>query len=577
MPSELYFFLRKIFSLIKPFWKTFFLGLFFAVISSLITGASTWAIKPIFNFVFVEKHYEYFIFVPLLMVVVFSLMGITSLLQAYFMKSVSAGVINNLRLKLFQKFLCLPVEKIAGQSHGQAVSKVINDTAQIEPILGEALTTIFQSSFSVIVLIAVALYQRWDLTLLAFITFPVIIFGSKALGTKTRKARKLAQASTGELTHKMQELLQGIKEIKLSPSPEKVVDLFAKELNRFYRWSLKITKYREGSKSLVDIVTGIGGAIIIGYGGFLTINGAMSPGSFLSVLTAILLIFNPIRKLSRSYTYLKEAQGAWIRIEEVLNLPVESGGNLKAFSPRQGFTFKEVYFRYFSAHDWVLKNVNLFLPANKIITFVGPSGSGKTTLASLLPRFFDPQKGEILLDGYNLKEFELKSLRNLFGMVLQEPFLFNLSIKENLLMAKPEASEEEIIEACKLAKAHDFILDLPYGYDTVLGEEGFNLSGGQKQRIALARVFLKKPPIIILDEATSQLDSITEEAIQEALDRLKGSHTIIVIAHRLSTVTKADLIFVFDKGEIVSQGTHQKLLDISPLYRNLYQTFQRCV
>ncbi|MBZ4681452.1 ABC transporter ATP-binding protein [Thermodesulfobacterium sp.] len=576
MSSELFSFLKKILSFLKPFWKTFLLGLFFAVVSSLITGASTWAIKPIFNFVFVEKHHEYFFLVPLLMVLVFSLMGITSLLQAYFMKAVSAGVINNLRLKLFQKFLYLPVEKIAVQTHGQAVSKVINDTAQIEPILGEALTTIFQSSFSVLVLIGVALYQRWDLTLLAFITFPVIIFGSKALGAKTRKARRLAQASTGELTHKMQELLQGIKEIKLSPSPEKVIELFSKELERFYRWSLKITKYREGSKSLVDVVTGIGGALVIGYGGFLTINGAMSPGSFLSVLTAILLIFNPIRKLSRAYTYLKEAQGAWVRIEEVLNLPVETGGNLKALPPKQGFTFNEVYFRYISSLDWTLKNINFFLPANKIIAFVGPSGSGKTTLASLLPRFLEPQKGEILLDNTNLKEFEIVSLRNLFGMVLQEPFLFNLSIKENLLIAKPEASEKEIIEACKLAKAHDFILTLPKGYDTVLGEEGFNLSGGQKQRIALARVFLKKPPIIILDEATSQLDAITEEAIQEALDRLKGRHTIIIIAHRLSTVTKADLIFVFEKGEIVSQGTHQQLLETSTLYRNLYQTFQKC-
>jgi subfamily B ATP-binding cassette protein MsbA len=576
LSSELFSFLKKILSFLKPFWKTFLLGLFFAVVSSLITGASTWAIKPIFNFVFVEKHHEYFFLVPLLMVLVFSLMGITSLLQAYFMKAVSAGVINNLRLKLFQKFLYLPVEKIAVQTHGQAVSKVINDTAQIEPILGEALTTIFQSSFSVLVLIGVALYQRWDLTLLAFITFPVIIFGSKALGAKTRKARRLAQASTGELTHKMQELLQGIKEIKLSPSPEKVIELFSKELERFYRWSLKITKYREGSKSLVDVVTGIGGALVIGYGGFLTINGAMSPGSFLSVLTAILLIFNPIRKLSRAYTYLKEAQGAWVRIEEVLNLPVETGGNLKALPPKQGFTFNEVYFRYISSLDWTLKNINFFLPANKIIAFVGPSGSGKTTLASLLPRFLEPQKGEILLDNTNLKEFEIVSLRNLFGMVLQEPFLFNLSIKENLLIAKPEASEKEIIEACKLAKAHDFILTLPKGYDTVLGEEGFNLSGGQKQRIALARVFLKKPPIIILDEATSQLDAITEEAIQEALDRLKGRHTIIIIAHRLSTVTKADLIFVFEKGEIVSQGTHQQLLETSTLYRNLYQTFQKC-
>lgn len=575
MSLSLFLFLKNLFPFFKPFSKKFLVGLLFAVLSSLITGLSTWSIKPIFDFVFVEKHYQFFKFVPLFMILIFTLVGLFSLLQAYYMKAVSAGVVNVLRLKLFQKCLHLPLDKISSHTTGQTVSRVINDTAQIEPILGETLTTLFQSLFSVVVLTIVAFYQKWDLTLLAFLTLPIVILGSKSLGTKTRKARRIAQTSTGELTHKMQEMLNGIKEIKLSSSSENVIKLFSKELENFYRWTLKITKYREGSKSLVDLATGIGGALIIGYGGFLVLKGYMTPGSFLSTLTAILLIFNPLRKLTRTYTSLKEAQGAWIRIEEILNLEEEKGGNMLAFSPKHGFLLKNVWFRYSQDSDWVIKDVNLFIPVNKTIALVGPSGAGKTTLVSLLPRFYDPQKGEILLDNIPLQSFELSSLRNIFGMVLQEPFLFNLSIRENLLMVKPDASDEEIIEACKLAKAHEFIVNLPNGYDTILGEEGLDLSGGQKQRIALARVFLKKPPVIILDEATSQLDPITEQAIKEALRTLKKLHTIIIIAHRLSTVKEADLIIVLENGRILNIGTHEELLKTSSLYRNLYLSFHK--
>lgn len=572
---ELLFFLKKILHYLKPFWKKFFLALIFAFLTSALTGFSTWAIKPIFNYVFIEKHYEYFKFVPFFIIIVFTLMGIFSLAQAYLMKSVSTGVVNLIRLDLFKKCLSIPVGYLTQYGEGQTISRVINDTAQIEPILGDNFQTFFKETLTVIILLGVAFYQKWDLTLVALSTVPIIVFGAKVLGVKTRKARRLAQSATGELTQKMNELTRGIKEIKISGSYEKLSTLFLKELNRFYRWSLKITKYREGSKSLVDIMTGFGGALVIGYGGYLIIKNELTPGAFLSILTAILLIFNPLRKLARSYTGLKEIQGAWTRIQEIFELPEEKGGTLEAFPPSKGFLFKNVSFSYSPNMPFVLEKINLFFPANKVIALVGPSGAGKTTLVSLLPRFYDPQEGEIYLDDISLKEFDILSLRNLFGMVLQEPFLFNLSIWDNLIMVKPEATKEEVIEACKLAMAHEFIEKLPQGYETVLGEEGFSLSGGQKQRLALARVFLKKPSVIILDEATSQVDSLTEVAIQQALDQLRGKHTIIIIAHRLSTVKKADKIIVLDKGKIVAEGTHEKLLEICSLYKNLYQSFHK--
>jgi len=572
---EIFSFLKNLLSYLKPFWKKFFLSIIFAILASGITGLSTWAIKPIFNFVFVEKNYKYFKIVPLFLILVFSLIGFLSLLQAYFMKAVSIGVVNLIRLNLFKKCLYIPVEKLSKYGAGQTISRVINDTIQIEPILGYSFQNIIKEFFTVCVLLGVAFYQKWDLTLIAFSTIPIVIIGAKILGMKTRKARKLAQSATGELTQKMNEIVNGIKEIKISGSYEKVIELFSKELNRFYRWSLKITKYREGSKSLVDIVTGLGGALVIGYGGYLIIKNVITPGAFLSVLTAILLIFNPIRKLARSYTGLKEAQGAWIRIQEVMELEEEKGGKLTAFPPQKGFYFENVFFKYAPHLPYVLNGINLFIPANQVTAFVGPSGSGKTTLVSLLPRFYDPQKGTVYLDDTPLKDFNIWDLRKFFGIVLQEPFLFNLSIWENLILVKPEATKEEVIEACKLAMAHEFIKELPKGYETVLGEEGFSLSGGQKQRLALARVFLKKPPIIILDEATSQLDSLTETAIHSALDKFRGSHTIIIIAHRFSTVKKADKIFLLEQGKVIAEGTHEELLKKSPLYQNLYKTFHK--
>lgn len=575
MDNETLRFIRYILRYARGFLKPLILGILFSVLSSTLTGLGTWSIKPIFNFVFLERNYAYFKFVPLYLILIFTLNGLFSLFQAYFMKSLSTGIINSLRLDLFKKCLLLPYARLQRERSGQTVSKVINDTSQIEPILGESSQTLIKETLTVLVLLGVAFYQRWDLTLLALITLPAIVYGTKYLGTKTRRARRLTQASTGELTHRMSEILQGIKEIKLASSKEVLIKFFAKELEKFYRLSLKVTKYRESSKSLVDLMTGVGGAILIGYGGLLIIKGSLSPGAFLSLLTAILLVFNPIRKIARAYTGLKEAQGAWIRLEEVFNLDEEKGGYLKASPPREGFFFKEVSFRYDDSLPKVLEGINLKIPARKMIALVGPSGAGKSTLVSLLPRFYDPTEGEILLDDKPLKELDLESLRSLFGMVWQEPFLFNLSIWDNLILVKPTASAEEVREACKLSQALEFIEALPQGFGTILGEEGLTLSGGQKQRLALARVFLKRPPVIILDEATSQIDALTERAIEEALNTLRNDHTLIVIAHRLSTIVKADKIVVMDKGRVVAEGTHSELLSLSSLYRELYHTFVR--
>jgi subfamily B ATP-binding cassette protein MsbA len=491
------------------------------------------------------------------------------------MKITTTGMVNLIRLTLFQKCLNLPYELLAKERTGQTVSRVINDTAQIEPVLAESFQTLIKDGLTVLVLIGVAFYMRFDLTLLVLVTLPIIVYTSKHLGAKTRLARRQTQLATGELTHRLTEALRGIKELKLFPSQELVFNLFEKELKRAFRYAVKITKYREASKSIVDLMNGIGGALVISYGGYLIIKGSLDPGSFLSVLTAILLVYNPVRKLARAYTGLKEAQGAWSRIDEVLSLPEERVEGKSPSPPQRGFELRNVSFRYDESLPLALCEVSTDIPARKMVALVGPSGSGKTTLIHLLLRFYQPTSGEIFLDGEGINNFNLREYRNLFGVVLQEPFLFNLSILDNLLLAKPTATFEEVVSACELARAHEFILKLPKGYHTVLGEEGINLSGGERQRLALARIFLRKPPIIILDEATSQLDALTEVAIESALERLRGEATIIVIAHRLSTIIKADKIILLDRGRVVAEGTHDELLKAEKLYQNLYQSFMR--
>jgi len=523
----------------------------------------------------VQGRHEYFWAIPIGILVIFGLIGISNLLQAYFMKITTTGMVNQIRLNLFHKCLTLPYELFAKERTGQTVSRVINDTAQIEPVLAESFQVFIKDGLTVFILLGVALYTRIDITLLVLITIPVILFTSKHLGTKTRLARRQTQMATGELTHRLTEALKGVKELKLFTSQELVFKLFEKELKRAFRFAVKITKYQSGSKSIVDLMNGLGGALVISYGGYLIIKGRLDPGSFLSVLTAILLVYNPLRKLARAYTGLKEAQGAWSRIEEVFSLPEEKIDGKSSSAPKTGFAIRNLSFKYEESLPLVLRGVSTDISAGKMVALVGPSGSGKTTLVHLLLRFYQPTEGQILLDGEPIESFNLKEYRNLFGVVLQEPFLFNLSILDNLLLAKPDANFEEVVNACELAQAHEFILRLPMGYNTVLGEEGISLSGGEKQRLALARIFLKKPPIIILDEATSQLDALTEVAIEAALERLRGEATIIVIAHRLSTIVNADKIILLDRGRVVAEGKHDELLMNNELYQNLYQSFVR--
>ncbi len=567
--------LLKALKLARPYWPLLLGALLLSSVASVLSGSVAWLVKPVLDRIFIAKNYAYLKFLPLALIGLYFLRGITTFFQAYLMRMASLRLSNDLREKMYAKLLKLPMSETKRETAGRLVSRVINDTTMVEPVLADVFRTLTLEGLTIISLVAVAISRRWDLALLSFTVFPAVAVGARKMSKKARRTRHHAQREIANLTHRVTESLQGLSEIKVFGQEGEFLTRFKRELKAYYRYLLKVTKYREGSKLIVDLLTGVGGALVLTYGGFLIVKGVITPGDFFSILTAILMTFTPVRKISRAYTSIHDAGAALERIEEVLAYPEEKGGAKEAFPPQKGLTFAKVSFKYPHTGEWVLRDVELEIPAGKVVAIVGPSGAGKSTLISLIPRFYDPTLGKILLDGIDLKEFELSSLRKLIGLVSQDIVLFNASVYENIAFGNPKASREEVIAAAKMAYAHEFIEELPQGYDTVLGHKGFSLSGGQKQRLAIARAILKNPPILILDEATSHLDALSERKVQEALERLMRGRTTIVIAHRLSTVKGADFLVVMDHGKIIDKGKHEEILKRCPLYRELYHSFSR--
>ncbi len=567
--------LGKCLRLSRPYWGLLALALFLSAIASALSGSVAWLVKPVLDDIFIAKNYIYLKLLPLALITLYFLRGLTTFFQAYLMRMAALRLSNDLREKMYDKLLKIPVSEVGRETTGRIVSRVINDTTTVEPILADVFKTLTLEGLTIITLVSVAVSRRWDLALLSFTVFPAVAFGARQMSKKARKTRHRAQQEIANLTHRVNESLLGMREIKIYRQESSLLQKFRQELWAYYRFLLKVTKYREGSKLIVDLLTGVGGALVLTYGGFLIVRGTITPGDFFSILTAILMTFTPVRKISRAYTGIHDAAAALERIEEVLSYPEEKGGPRKASAPEKDLCLARVSFKYPHTSEWVLKDVELEIPAGKVTAIVGPSGAGKTTLVSLIPRFYDPTLGKVLLDGIDLKEFDLASLRGLIGLVSQDIILFNATVYENIAFGKPEASREEVIQAARLAYAHEFIEKLPRGYDTILGEKGFSLSGGQKQRLAIARAILKNPPILILDEATSHLDAVSEQKVQQALEGLMQGRTTIVIAHRLSTVKNADLLVVMDHGKIVAQGRHEEIIKRCPLYRELYHSFSR--
>lgn len=562
--------LKKMLLLIRPYWERLVIAGLCSLAVSGTNGAMAWLVKPAVDKVFVSRDPNFLILLSIAVLLVFIARGVFTFFHSYLMRSVGAKVVRDVRDRLYHHMLYLPLQFIHRDSTGAMVSRVINDAGYVQGLLSYTIKDLFVETGTIVVLIAIALYRRWDLTLISIVILPFAFYLVGRIGKRLKRVSERTQEKISNLTEMITEGFSGNKIIKSFCTEETEASRFREKNQDFYRELMRSTRLVEAASLLMEFVGGAGIAFVLFYGGNLVIKGSITAGDFFSFLAAIFLIYTPARRLASANSALQQARAPLERIEKLLKEGIEDEGKIDLKSFRDGIVYDNVSFRYPDTDEDALSNVSLRIRRGEIVALVGRSGAGKTTLVDLLPRFYKPIEGGIFIDGIDISDLTLKSLRSMIGIVSQDIILFNDTVRANIAYGSPEVTEEEIIMAAKAAYAHDFIIQLPDGYDTVIGERGVRLSGGQKQRLSIARAILKNPPILILDEATSSLDSASEMLVQRALEGLMEDRTVIVIAHRLSTVRRATKIVVLDKGRIVESGSHEELLKRGGLYKRLY-------
>jgi len=566
---------RRLTTLLRPYFPRVLASVLCGLVLSAINGALAWMVKPAMDYVFVDRRYDYIWLLPIGVLLLYLLRGGTDMVQTYLMQTAGYKMIRDMRDAFFRTILYLPVSTVTRTSSGDMVSRLVNDITLLSRIVSDSFKTFLGQIPSLVVLLGVAIYRRWDLALLSFLLLPFIALATKKLGRFLRQKRRDAQVTMSSITHRMAESVSGIKVVKIFGMEQAKITQFQQENQASYRQNARLVRLNEWSKYTNEAISGVAVAIILGYGSHLVVKGDMTSGDFFSLLTAIVMAFAPMKKLGQAYAVFQESLGVLERLDDFFDQRPEPASGRPVHGLKHGIEFQDVSFRYTPDTPDILQHISFFIPKGSIFAIVGPSGAGKSTIADLIPRFYAVTSGRILWDGEDIQELNVADLRRQIGIVSQDVMLFSDTIRENIAAGRPNASQEEIEQAAKLANAHDFILETPNGYDTVLGERGLNLSGGQRQRIAIARALLKNPPLLILDEATSALDTVSEQAVQDALDKAMAGRTTIVIAHRLTTIQNADLIAVIDRGRISAIGSHAKLLDENMLYRELYQVMGR--
>jgi len=511
---------------------------------------------------------NYMVFSVLLL---FLLKGIFGFFQSYFMSDIGQRVVRDIKSQLYAKIQSLSLSYFTHKRGGELMSRITNDVKIVENAVSYGSTDLIYQSLQVVIFAIVIFFIYFKMALVSFVFLPLISFPIIKVGKALRKLSKRSQEKIADTNSLLYETIMGARIVKAFNMEEYEVNKFNRVNTDYYKISMKTIKRTLLLNPSTEFLGVIAGVLVFFWGGREVIAGRLSFGVFGLFLGSLLSLIRPFKKISQVNALNQQAMAASERIHEVLDTQASVK---EPFSPKilSGFNkqikFNDICFSY--ADTQILKGINLDIEYGQMLAIVGPSGSGKSTLVDLIPRFYDPQSGSISIDGVNIREFSLKSLRNQVGIVNQETMLFNDTIRSNIAYGKPDASFAEIEDAARKAHAHDFILSCPQGYETVIGDRGVMISGGERQRIAIARALLKDAPILILDEATSQLDSTSERIVQEALDRLVSGRTVFMIAHRLSTVRNANRIVVLDKGLIVEQGTHSQLLEKNGLYKRLY-------
>jgi len=561
---------KIIIGLVKPFWKSVTVAVLISIIISGSNASLAWLAKPAIDGIFVQKNNSLLLLLPIAVLMVFVLKGTFTYLHEYIMFSASQKMIMNVRNSLFGHILLLPSGYFSKNSSGSLISKVINDTQMLQEILSLSLKTLLIESVTFIALAGVALYRSWKLALMAMVGLPLAFYGVARIGEKLKLVSKRLQERISEITEILSESFTGVKMIKAFCKEEEIIERFKNINNDYYKENIRSIKVSEFASLSMEFVAGFGIAFVMWYGGKLVLENTMTPGDLFSFTAALLLMYTPVRRLVKVNNGIQKARASLQRVFHLMREEKEPDGKFEVQAFKREIKYDGVSFMYPSAKRKALDSVSFVAKKGMVVAVVGKSGAGKTTLVNMLPRLYFPDMGKIYLDNVDIATLTSKSLRNLSGIVSQDVILFNDTALNNIKYGRPGSKMEEVVAATKAAYAHKFITELPQGYNTDIGERGVKLSGGQKQRLSIARAILKNPPILILDEATSSLDTASEMMIQKALENLMGNRTTLVIAHRLSTVKKADLIIVMDKGKIVESGTHEELLLQSGLYQTLY-------
>lgn len=592
---------KALFYIFKTFLKRHFLKFYFAIIllilASFFYAIEVYMLKFIFDdllspqtpktssnipsiAIFIEKivpikleidKTKLFVLIPFFLVLIFFLKGFFNFFGKFHLDSVGLLAITDLRDELYKKILYQSHDFFATYPTGTLISRLLNDVERMKTAVSEKLTEISTAFFQLIALLVSAFCQNYKLTFLSLITVPLVVIPISQFSKKLRRVSKRSQEELANLADVMKEILSGILIVQIFQTEKKELLRFKRANEKLFKANLKATRVMALTTPLMELIGGIAIAGILYYGHFKIIKGEITLGSFSAFLGTLYAMYVPIKKLSQANNIVQQAVAAAERSIEILTYPPQvkepiGALELKPFS--KSIKFENVSFSY-DGKNMVLKDINLEIPYGKKIALVGRSGVGKTTFIKLIPRLFDVTIGAIKIDDVDIRTVTLKSLRKQIAVVTQDTILFNLSVKENIAYGNEEASMEEVVEAAKKAKAHDFILSLPNGYETMLGEGGFSISGGERQRIAIARALLKNPSILILDEATSSLDALNEHLVSEAIKELMAERTTIVIAHRIKTVINADLIVVLDEGKIIDMGKHEELYKRCKIYNEI--------
>ena len=566
---ELY---KRLLQFIRPYWVRLFFAMVCMVFVSMLTAAVAFMVKPVLDEIFFKKDISMLHLIPLAIILLFLLKGIFDYGQSYLMGYVGQRIITDIRNKLYRHIQALSLSFMTKTPTGVLMSRITNDVNLIQGAVSNAVTSILKDAFSIIGLIGVVFYRDWKLASVAFLIFPFAIIPIVKFGRRLRRVSTKSQSIMGTMTALLHETISGSRIVKAFGMEEYESKRFSVENNKLFRTIMKSHQVRAISSPVMELIGGLGTASIIWYGGYSVIKGYSTPGNFFSFLAGLIMLYEPIKRLSRVNNTIQQGLAAGARVFDILDTEPEIKDKKDAIPLppiSESVEFKGVSFKY--DDELVLRNINLKVNVGEAVAFVGMSGGGKTTLVNLIPRFYEISTGAILIDGTDIRDATTKSLRLQIAIVTQQTILFNNTIRNNIMYGDVKKSEEDILRAAKAANAHDFIMATPMGYDTVIGEQGVKLSGGQRQRISIARAILKDAPILILDEATSSLDTESEIEVQNALEYLMKNRTTFIIAHRLSTIRNADRIVVISNGEIVEEGNHEELLKLNEEYKKLYE------